>query len=373
MLEANWRVVGESAFTSPNPGRYPWQWLWDSCFHAVVWCALDEPDRALRELTSALEVQDDEGFVPHVRYHGDDVHADFWGRRGSSSITQPPMYGHALSELQRAGVTLPGALVERAVRGMRFLFDRRGRDAEGLVLLCHPWESGADDSPRWDDFCPGGFDPSRWFDVKGALVTSIRRSDGGAPVDNPAFPVAGVGWNALVSFNAAELSGVVGDDVLAAEAAALAEALDAHWDGALHTWVDGGPTARSSGRVRTIDALLPVLVTGDARRAEQALALAVDDAAYGGRCGPAGVHRAEPAFAPRAYWRGSSWPQLTYLLWVAASRRRMAAVSSSLASSLRAGATSSGFAEHWDADDGTPLGAIPQSWSTLVVATATAG
>ena len=37
----------------------------------------------------------------------DATHASFWGRPETSSITQPPMYGHALAELHRAGVGCP--------------------------------------------------------------------------------------------------------------------------------------------------------------------------------------------------------------------------------------------------------------------------
>ena len=29
------------AYTRPSPGRYPWQWYWDSCFAAIVWRRFD--------------------------------------------------------------------------------------------------------------------------------------------------------------------------------------------------------------------------------------------------------------------------------------------------------------------------------------------
>ena len=84
----------------------------------------------------------------------------------------------------------------------------------------------------------------------------------------------------------------------------------------------------------------------------------VDQSAYGGQFGPAGVHRDEPTFDATSYWRGSSWPQLTYLLWVAASRAGRDGVGAALARSLVDGATRSGFAEHWGPDDAVPLGAV---------------
>ena len=95
-MDDAWREPG---FCVPNPSTYPHQWLWDSCFHALVWLALGS-ERALTEVEHALARQDPSGFVPHMVYwHAPDLHADFWGRPGASVITQPPMYGHALAEI----------------------------------------------------------------------------------------------------------------------------------------------------------------------------------------------------------------------------------------------------------------------------------
>ncbi len=373
MLGAHWRAEG---YTVPNGRVYPWQWLWDSCFHAIVWAELGEPERAITELRSALADQDALGFVPHLRYGTGDPaggavpHADLWGRPRTSSITQPPMYGHAVAELVRRGVTAPADVIDRAEAGVRFLLDRRARTDHGLVALVHPWESGCDDSPRWDDWCPPDWTAERWFVVKGELLAGVERAPttvagAGAPLANPAFGAGSVGFSALVAFNAAELAWVTGDRRLATTAVALAGAVDRRWDGELGTWVDDGPAATGSGRIRTADSLLPALLPSD--HAEAALAAALDATAYGGRFGPAGVHRDESTFAPSAYWRGSTWPQITYLLWCAARRHGLGAVADDLASRLVAGATTSGLAEHWNPDTGAALGAVPQSWTGLAL------
>ncbi|CAN5253928.1 hypothetical protein BH18ACT4_BH18ACT4_09160 [soil metagenome] len=52
------------------------------------------------------------------------------------------------------------------------------------------------------------------------------------------------------------------------------------------------------------------------------------------------------------------WPQLAYLLWLACADVGAATVR---------GALSSALAEHWDADDGTGRGAVPQSWTGLAL------
>jgi hypothetical protein len=367
VLEANWQPAG--GYTVPNGAVYPFQWLWDSCFHAITWAVLGEVERAHSELAHLFRTQSPLGFVPHVDYEHDPTHhAGFWGRQGQSSITQPPMFGHAIAELHRRGVSVDD-LLEPATRGLRFLLRERAR-VDGLVALCHPWESGGDDCPRWDHWCPGGWDPARWYDVKGELVATVEHGPDGSPLANPAFRVASCGFNALVAFNALELASVTGDGSLASDAAALVAVLDDRWDPELRTWVDAGDSDAGSGRTRTLDALLPVLVTGRADALDAAFSELLDPTAFGGACGPAGVHRDEHSFAARTYWRGPAWPQLTYLVWVAARRRWRPEAADVLGSMLVRGAVSSGWAEYWDADDGTGLGAAPQSWAALAAVVA---
>jgi hypothetical protein len=362
VLDAAWREEG--GYTVPSTTVYPFQWLWDSCFHAVTWAVLGEGERARRELAHLFRTQTPLGFVPHVDYEHDPTHhAEFWHHEGRSSITQPPMFGHAVAVLAGLGVPVDD-LVEPATRGLEFLLHNRAR-VDGLVALCHPWESGGDDCPRWDHWCPGGWDPARWYGVKGDLVASVEHADDGSPLANPAFVVASCGFNALVAFNALELASVTGDRALRRDAEALVAALDARWDPDLRTWVDAGDSETTSGRVRTLDALLSALVSARADALDAAFVELLDPSAFGGECGPAGVHREEPTFEARTYWRGPAWPQLTYLTWVAAGRRQRPRERAALGEMLVRGATRSGWAEYWDPDDGTGLGAAPQSWATL--------
>jgi len=379
VLDAAWRPPG---FCVPNPVSYPWQWLWDSCFHAVAWRHLGRPDRAVTELSNALRHQAADGFVPHMTYWSaggsagwsskgrasearadDTTHAAFWGRVGTSSITQPPMYGHAIAELDRGGVAVPEELVERARLGLAFLLEQRRRD--GGPAIVHPWESGCDDSPSWDAWCGPAWSPGRWHEVKGDLVEALGFAPTGSSVSSRAFEVVASGFGALVAFNARELADVTGDHRLRVQADDVASAIDGRWRPDRVRWDDLVPVGpRDPAPARTLHALLPVLVSADDRAVDRAFGAALDPGAYGGACGPAGVHRDEPAFDPTAYWRGPAWPQLTYLLWVAA-RRRGHAAADGLRDRLRTGAHRSGFAEYWDPDTGVARGAAPQSWTAL--------
>jgi hypothetical protein len=373
VLDAHWRALPASrggGFTVPNAATYPHQWLWDSCFHAVIWAHLGEADRAIGELSALFAHQGDDGFVPHLTYWGaPDRHAALWGRRWTSTVTQPPMYGHAVAELCRRGIAVPGDLVDRAVAGLRFLLVERSWD--GLPVIVHPWESGCDDSPRWDAwYASGRWTPAGAFAAKGRWVQELRLGPAGSPVGSEGFEVPSVAFAALVGFNASELASVRSLPTEVTErSAAVAEGLAAAWEPGCRTFADGGPRPSA---VRTVEAQLPVLVVPDGPTVDGAFAQLHDPSAFAAACGPAQVHRAEPAFDPMAYWRGPAWPQLSYLLWLAARRRGRAGDAGALRDATVRGALRSGFAEHWHPDTGEGLGAAPQSWTGLAAVMAAA-
>lgn len=361
LLDSAWH--DDPGFCVPNPGVYPHQWLWDSCFHSVVWSSFGDR-RAVIELRSALASQDRRsGFVPHLTYWTEpDRHADLWERTGTSRITQPPMYGHAIAEAVRAGLTIEADLIDRAVAGMRHLLEHRPR-RNGLICVLHPWETGCDDSARWDDWCPGGYDRRRWWEVKGELVRALRSDEpGGVPVGSERFAVPSVGFNALVAWNLNELAATVALEPLERAAGPLIAALAGRWDEGRRTWTDAD---EGSGRARTLDALLPVLV--DPR--DEVFDDLLDPDAYGAPFGPRGMHAAEPAADPDGYWRGGSWPQLSYLLALAARRAARHDVADAIMVSLRKAVDMNGFAEYWNPVSGDGRGADPQTWSALAAVT----
>jgi hypothetical protein len=155
-MSSHWR--DEFGFTVPHATVYPWLWLWDSCFHSVIWAALGDGERARRELTAVFAAQTPSGFVPHMNYFADgDRHRGFWGVGATSTVTQPPLYGHALAVLAGAGVDV-GHLVAPVAAAFKNLFERRATPT-GLLRIVRPWETGTDDSPRWQRWQSQPFDP----------------------------------------------------------------------------------------------------------------------------------------------------------------------------------------------------------------------
>ena len=362
MMDNHWQR--SQGWSVPNPNVYPWLWSWDSCFHALVWDALHD-QRAVVELIGVFRAQTISGFIPHINYEANPgAFASFWGIPGASTLTQPPMYGHVLATLAGHGHDVR-SLVEPALRGMRRLFAAR-RTPCGLLRVLHPWESGIDDNPRWSAWQPDPWEPTGWHEVKGRLVEALVVDEGEA-VASSAFDVCSASFNALVAWNAIQLAGLTNDDRLLREGRDLAENIDENWVDDLCTWADVMPDGTRGSSIRTLDALLSALVTTRSERAEAALHLTLEPASFGFPFGPAGVHRDEPSYNPTGYGRGSTWPNLTYLLWKAALERGHSDVARRLGRLLVEGAASSGLAEYWDPRNGDGLGAKPQAWSGLAI------
>ncbi len=375
MLEAHWTPHG---YAVPHRGRYPQQFLWDSCLHSVIWTHLGD-ERGLVEVESLLARATPDGFVPHMGYDGPSPHRDLWGHDDRSFLTQPPLWGHALAEWARAGGEVPASVVERAVGAFTHLIERRLRPS-GLLAVWHPWETGMDDSPRWTAGSGGTWDRDRWRSHKNTMAAAVRldahgQPEGSAPGagGDASFSVGSVGFTALTAFSLGELAGVTGDADLTAIADELTGALARRWRPEWATLadegaIDGGLVDGGAAPVRTLDAALAGLVTGG-EAAATATAAVVDPGAFGSPYGPVFVAAGEPTRSV-GYWRGDVWPPLGWLVAVLLDRRGHTDAARSVAEGLARGAVASSWNEHWSPHDGAGLGVAPQSWTGLAAVAA---
>ena len=371
LLDAHWDDA--RGWCVPSPGTYPHLWLWDSCFHAIIWAHLGDP-RAVRELGAVLEGQLPDGMVPHMRYGP--AGPDTWlgPLADRSSLTQPPMFGHAVKVLAEHGVDPGAQTVERARRGLDWLWENR-RTEDGLIFIVHPWEAGNDHSPRWDDWGAPGRTPADWDRAARTAWNKERVDDitfaaDGAARWSSTFVTCAASFNAYTAFNLAELADVTGDPVLAERSAELATAMDEHlWDPEQGLWADravlgGGPSAR----IPISDGVLGALVTTDRAKAQTALDQLTDPRRFGAPFGPANVVRTHPAYDPTMYWRGPAWPPLNYLFRLALQRWGRHDDAAGITEQTVRAALANGWAEYWNPEDGHGLGAVPQTWTGLVAA-----
>ncbi|HEX2739814.1 MAG TPA: hypothetical protein VHM69_05160, partial [Rubrobacter sp.] len=170
------RRNGLKSWTKPAPSLYPHQWSWDSAFIALGLAHVDNR-RATDELETLFRGQWSTGKVPHIvfnpeappksyfpdaeRWNSSDLSKDAPTGPRTSGLCQPPV--HAIA-VRRIWQTARGKDEERVARARsflggnyprlfswhRYLATARDPEGSGLVTIYHPWESGTDNSPRWD-------------------------------------------------------------------------------------------------------------------------------------------------------------------------------------------------------------------------------
>ncbi len=152
-------------FTQPSPERYPFQYFWDTCFHAIILVALGESTHAKKHLRSLFAVQRDDGFIGNIIYWKKIMPArlsDFFQMKLStilelksphmSNIIQPPLIAHAVLRIYEE--TGDKAFLDEMVPKLKLYYNwlARNRDFDGdhLLSIITPFESGMDFKPTFD-------------------------------------------------------------------------------------------------------------------------------------------------------------------------------------------------------------------------------
>lgn len=166
IIQNNWR----NGFTIPTSKLYPFQWLWDSGFVALG-NGIHNLPQAIEEINKMFSGQWANGMLPHILFHSElektyFPNYDFWNSNvnpgaplypKSSGITQPPVFGFVLKSLH--DIHRNSEELKRFIKDIfpkvkayhKFLYSYRDHKKEGLFYIYHPWESGRDNSPIWDE------------------------------------------------------------------------------------------------------------------------------------------------------------------------------------------------------------------------------
>ncbi|PVE21550.1 neutral trehalase [Microvirga sp. KLBC 81] len=393
-------------YTVPTDRLYPFQWNWDSAFVAMGFATFDV-DRAYRELERLIEGQWDDGMIPHIVFHApSDTYfpgPDVWGTRHripTSGITQPPVFGMALRFVHEAAVaagqqdsierTRP--LFEAALRSHRWWLKARDPDRLGLVAILHPWESGSDNSPAWDEALAR---------VPTATKTEIRRKDTGhvdasmRPRDvdyqrfihlvdiyrdcgwNPQsqwsvspFKVADVQMTGILARATADLiplASALGAQAEAAELSEmhhfLTEGLKRRWRDPLRRFVSLDLVSGQDIEAPTQAGFIPLVAVSLDANQRSAVAAEIERWCDGMVVGLPSTAPFSPAFEPKRYWRGPVWAVIN---WLIVDGLRVNAINE-LASSLERGTVraieQAGFCEYFDPTTGEGLGGNTFSWT----------
>lgn len=424
VLEENW--TGRS--TVPSRSLYPHQWSWDAGFIAIGRSWTDQR-RAEMELESLFAAQWSNGMVPHIVFDPDVPEGSyfpgpqFWdadradghpGGPKTSGITQPPLHATAALAVARRAADPMAAraflarLYPKLLAQHDYLAGSRDPAGHGLAVIVHPWESGMDNSPVWDEELaglvvpPGSLPPYRRHDLVHAdpadrptdaaydrfvhLAVVYRDADyaDGRLLSVTPFVVEDPLFNAVWCASAhalAEIAVLLGKDPgpQRALAARISAGMLAHlWDPQTRRFHARDLRSGRLLRKNSISSLMPLL--DPALPAEQVTAILADLRSPHFRPAdpdtfvvPSHDLRAAD-FDRRRYWRGPVWMNTDWLLWRALLAHPEAAAGGPRDGLLRAIPASmvrlvrrSGWREYFDPFTGAGYGSADFGWSAALV------
>jgi hypothetical protein len=157
VLLNNYHATGDRYITPAWP-HYKNQWVWDSSFHAIACGELGMGELAKNEIRTLLEFQDGRGWIPHRIYHGQynllDLERPLYRTGGwhpeTSQLVGQPVIAQAVEAINEPAFT--AEVIEQLVAFYRYFL--RYRDAENILSIISPRESGRDAAPEFDFFRP---------------------------------------------------------------------------------------------------------------------------------------------------------------------------------------------------------------------------
>ncbi|MEV0223930.1 trehalase family glycosidase [Streptomyces sp. NPDC050704] len=383
-------------FTCPSPSSYPFQWAWDSCFHAIA-LARTDISRARAELESLLHGVDAEGFLPHMLLWQDDLRVrasqDFrmavWDGWKSVSVA-PPVLARAIERVHAADED--EQWLRRVLPAACRFYDwlhRTRRTSTALLAIHHPDESGLDMSPKYDAalglVAGTGPEVSRaWHARMSELLAAYRpgRRPDSDLRRHGRFHWADVLFNSIYADGLVRLARMVSRAGLPAEGgrrfAERAEQVSAAlmrecWDAEQGCFHDLDLLTTRREHTLTISSLFPLIVEhvpGPVARRVIDDHLTNPEEFWLPYPLPS-VAANEPAFDPdfttEAIFRGSSWVNLNWYLYWGLRERGAREAASVLATRTVAAAASAGMRECYGPYDGEGHGAVSFGWSSLVL------
>jgi len=271
---------------TPSKTHYVGVWQWDNFFHALAFRHID-PHLAQDQLRLLLDHQRDDGMIPDaIHDEGTVTHLDFPVK---ADVTKPPLIAWAAWKLHQhqPDREFLDEIYEPIVHNNDWWFEQNDVDHNGLCEYQHPFSSGLDDSPLWDN---------------------------GMPVESPDL-------NSYLCLQQEALSQIAAEIGEQADAAIWAErAQDIAERMIQYAWDEkqGLFWARSKKKrvhVRTPFNLFP-LITGrmPPEIAERLVAHLTNPAEFWARYPVSTVAMDDPKYNSGQMWRGPAWVNVNYLL-----------------------------------------------------------
>lgn len=387
LLLSNRRVTDGHQYTVPSPERYPYQWLWDSCFHAIVLSHF-EIEAAKEELRSLVFYQFGNGLIPHIIYWEGDgplrenlrVRVD-WGKDETSTITQPPIIAEAVWRVfQKDGdADFLSEMYPHLHSFYHYLLTERDPRGNNLVSIINPYESGEDNSPRFD--APLGLGTSQPVDEENykrrneLIEKSYLKYLEEASVMKPWFWVKDVPFNSYVVRNLEILSLIARELGKSGESKKWTGSAKKVGEAMRERMFENGIFWNTYDEdykkiyVKTWGIFAPLYANlytpEEAKELVKAHLLSTEEF-YTEHIVPT-VPRSEPSYHPSGYWRGPVWIATNWFIYHGLMNYGFKKEAEVIRESSKKLVEKGGFREYFNPETGKGLGAHNFTWGTLIV------
>jgi glycogen debranching enzyme len=271
---------------TPSMMHYVGIWQWDAYFHALAYRHVDR-HLAQDQIRIMLDHQREDGMIPDaVHDEGTVTHLNL---PVDADVTKPPLLAWAAWKLFEVDgdVEFLNEIYEPVVRWNNWWFEKNDLDGNGLCEYQHPFSSGLDDSPLWDE---------------------------GMPVESPDLNT----YLCMQQQCLARIAAAIGEQEEARAWQEKANTLARRMIERLWDAQSGFFWATRNGArvdVRTPFGLFPLL-TGELPReiATRLVAHLTDEREFWPRFPVPTVAMNDPKYNPMQMWRGPTWVNINYLL-----------------------------------------------------------
>ena len=379
-------------FTCPSSVTYPFQWFWDSCFHAIALSHIDLA-KAEAEIKSLLKNQHDDGFVSHVTFWQRDsfeemvsTYAIAFRSKYLSDEMQPPLLAEAVQAVAQRGrgAEFINEVLPSVRRFYEWLHNVRNPFDDGLIRVVQPDETGLDHSPKWDelmniqdeehDSWDRGWhsicDPYDKFNRDPKKMIALNH-----------FVVADVMVNVIYIENLkvlAELCLQVKDEagaaIYIARAAKARDSLEELcWDETDGLYYDVNGKENQKLRVNTFTSLMPLLLADLApKKVEALMAHLLNPEEYWAEFPIPSTAMNHPTYRPETVggnlvWRGPTWINSNWYLARGLMRHGRVDLARVIANQSILAMRKSGVREYYNPQNASGRGAPDFSWSTILL------
>lgn len=384
-----WNGV-EYDFVCPSAVTYPFQWFWDSCFHAIVLSQLDR-GRARSEVAGLLANQQADGSIPHVIFwqreqyaHVIPTYAIAFRSAFLSDQMQPPLLAEAVAAAAGDDVGYLESVLPAVCRYYDWCDTTRDPDRDGLIAVLQPDETGLDHSPKFDRLL--GIEGTEHSEFTAAWHRVADRyeqvgRDPAAMFALDVFVVEDVMVNTIYIENLRVLAGLcelVGEWSHAANfrqraARGFSSLLDRCWDPERGLFFDLAGSAESWLTTNTVTSLFPLLL-GDlpTEVVSRLVRHLTDPSEYAADYPVPSVAMNEPSYAAGTVggslvWRGPTWMNTNWYLVRGLTRHGHDKLASHIVDRSLEAVRLSGFREYYHPQTGVGNGAPDFAWSTIAL------